>query len=542
MKFFIKKSYFIALLLVVFMIAGLLTACVKEATEKESSIQNNQTVDNEKNTDEKFQERIKYTATSFDVSEGEDYKSDALYKTLSEKFNIEVEYIPLSWDNWVERDRIWINSGDMPDVMFWNFNYRGYKSYTDQGLIKQLPEDLENKYPNLSKAIERSGIAPYLKQKMEGKLYVIPHVIYMTPITEDAIDSVAVFYRQDWAKKLGKNIGYMVTIEEIAELAKAFIEEDPGENGVGNTIGITGQAGNLYWAFIKPYNTYYANFHKVGNEYVWGPFEESTLEGIKTFAKYFKEGIIDNDYFTIKGKEHYDKFNAGKAGMYIDGCSADNLNGNKSNFAETNPTIDPNEAFGICAIKGPNGKYNGSEIMNYWSASIFNPNIDDKKLDRILTLYDYIATPEGQKLINLGIEGKDYTENGGQITITREKDEFGNFKHISKIHPSVGYFYTKVVLPDDWAINDPSIPEITRNQVITLFKEKQKIENLSRIDYDLTFFSAPNYDKFNINVTDAITEIILSGKDIEQAWEEWKRTVEPKVKPVLEEINNALAK
>lgn len=332
----------------------------------------------------------------------------------------------------------------------------------------------------------------------------------------------------------------MVTIEEITDLAKAFIEKDPGGNGPGKTIGITGVASNLYFQFIKPFNTYYSGFHKVDGKYVWGPFEESTLEGIKVFAKYFKEGVFDKDYFTAKGKEHYDKFNAGKAGMFIDGCSADNLNGNKDNFTESNPSIDSNEAFGICAVKGPNGKYNGGEMMNFWSSSIFNPKIDDEKLDRILTLYDYIATPEGQKLINLGIEGKDYKTEGDKVVITREKDEHGNFKHISKVNPSAGYFYTKVVLPDDWSINDPSIPEVTRNQVKTLFKEKQKIENLSRIDYDLTFFTAPNKDKFNINVADAITEIILSGKDIEEAWNEWKKIVEPKVNEVLQEINNEL--
>lgn len=540
-----KKYKILSLLLVCFMMLGIFTSCVKD-TGKESTDQKGKTTEvqkeeEKKDSENKFEKRIKYSATSFDVSEGEDYISDALYKTLSEKFNIEIEFIPLSWDNWVERDRIWINSGDMPDAMFWNFNYADYKNYTSQGLIKQLPADYESKYPNLTKAINRSGIAPYLKQKMDGKLYMVPHVIYMTPITEDAIGAQAIYYRQDWAKQLGKNVEDMVTIEELTDLTRTFIEKDPGENGPGKTIGISSTAGGLYDVFIKAYNTYYASFHKVDGKYVWGPFEESTLEGIKVFSKYFKEGLIDKDYFTIKGKEFNDKFFAGKTGIFAEGCSADNLNGRKSNFSASNPTIDPNEAIAICAVKGPNGKYNGTEMMNYWSTTIFNPNIDDEKLDRILTLYDYIATPEGQKLINLGIEGKDYKVEGDKIIITREKDEHGNFQHITKTHPSAGYFYTKVVLPDDWSINDPSIPAITRDQVKTLFKEKQKIENLSRIDYDLTFFSAPNKDKFNIDVADAITEIILSGKDVEDAWNEWKNTVEPKVNAVLEEINGALA-
>ena len=62
----------------------------------------------------------------------------------------------------------------MPDAMFWNFNYADYKNYTSQGLIKQLPADYESKYPNLTKAINRSGIAPYLKQKwMENSIWYL---------------------------------------------------------------------------------------------------------------------------------------------------------------------------------------------------------------------------------------------------------------------------------------------------------------------------------------------------------------------------------
>ena len=45
---------------------------------------------------------------------------------------------PWTWSNWNERTRIWINSGDMPDVMVFNFtqtNYPEAAGYVEQGLL-----------------------------------------------------------------------------------------------------------------------------------------------------------------------------------------------------------------------------------------------------------------------------------------------------------------------------------------------------------------------------------------------------------------------
>ena len=65
----------------------------------------------------------------------------------------------------------------------------------------------------------------------------------------------------------------MVTIEELTDLTRTFIEKDPGENGPGKTIGISSIAGGLYDVFIRAYNTYYASFHKADGKYVWGPLK-----------------------------------------------------------------------------------------------------------------------------------------------------------------------------------------------------------------------------------------------------------------------------
>lgn len=497
--------------------------------------------------DKRFEKRITFSATSLDLSDDGNYMNDAIYKGFDEKFNFEYKLIPIAWDNWIERDRIWINSGDMPDMMFWDFNIKDYWSYAKQGLIKPLPDDYEAKYPNLAKAMSKSGLADYLKsQDPEGKIYMVPNVIYYTPVTETTdlvLDPKVVFYRKDWAKKVGIEVGDTLTAEQLAALADAFVKQNPGGNPAGKTVGISSPPYNLYSAFVQTYNDYYSQFHKVGSEYVWGAFEDATLEGIKNFDKYFKQGVIDPDYYTFKGKEHYDKFNAGLTGIIIDGASAANVNERLQAFLKSNPDISADEAIGLATVVGADGKFHGQpNLLNYWTGEIFRPDLDDETFDRILSILDHVASPEGQRLIFAGVEGKDYTLEGDKITITREKDEQGNFKYMADLYPSYYFFYTKVVLPDDWSAKDPSLPEAARDSAVKMFKVKEKIMDLTPPDYDLIFFSSPNKDKFNISVDDAITQTILGKKDVETGWAEWKSSVQTKVKDVLVDINGALNK
>lgn len=495
----------------------------------------------------RFEKRITFSATSVDLTDDGNYMNDEIYKAFDKKFNFEYKLIPLSWDNWIERDRIWINSGDMPDMMFWNFDFKDYMTYSKQGLIKPLPADYEQKYPNLAKAMAKTGLSDYLKTlDPDGRIYMVPNVIYYTPVTETTdlvIDAKVLYYRKDWAKKVGVEIGDTVTAEQIAQLGKAFVEQDPGGNGAGRTVGLSSQPYQIYSAFVQTYNSFYNQFHKVDGKYVWGGFENSTLDGIKNFANYFKMGFIDKDFYTFKGKEHYDKFDTGISGMFIDGASAANVNERFQAFSKANAGINPDDAIGLATVVGPDGKFHGQQnILNYWAGEVFNPKLDDETFDRILSILDHIATPEGQRLIFAGVEGKDYKMEDGKLVITREKDDQGKFKYMADLYPSYYFFYTKVVLPDDWSAQDPSLPDSARNSAVNMFRVKEKITDLIPPDYESLFLSAPNKDKFNIAIDDAITQVILENKDIDTAWNAWKSSVDSKVSAVLNEINDALAK
>jgi len=76
--------------------------------------------------------KIKFTYASVQGIEGYDYtKGDPLARYYSERFNYEMDVAALNWDNWNDRLRIWINSGDMPDVAVYNYIHADAASFVE---------------------------------------------------------------------------------------------------------------------------------------------------------------------------------------------------------------------------------------------------------------------------------------------------------------------------------------------------------------------------------------------------------------------------
>lgn len=531
-----KKLFSLIILLII--IGSLLAGCGQTAPISDQNSNSPTTGPDDQSSqpqENRFEKKIVFTASSVDVDSNVSYLDEARYKKLSEMFNFEIEFVPVAWDTWAERDRIWINSGDMPDVMFWDFNYNDYVKYSQQGILKALPADYTEKYPNLAEVINRTGVEDFLKKVNDGSLYIIPNVIYQTPVTEIPIDSNVAFYRKDWAKLLGIEIGETTTMDELTHLADEFIKKDPGGNGAGKTIGITGAPANIYHTFLRPFNDHYSDIYNNGTEYVYYPFDNATLDGIKNVKRVLESGVIDRDFYTIKGLEYRDKFYAGKAGIMLDGCSVSHYAVEfTGQFKEANPELDPFECMGITAVTDNDGVYHAVNNMNFWASSIFSADIDDEKMDRILSIMDYIATEEGQFLVYLGVEGEDYTKNGDNYEMKLDADGKVPSSQIKN------YYWTKPILPDDWALHDPTIDDDARNTVLNIFKAKEANMSVSMIDYDYAFLSSPEKSKFSVNVVDAITQVLLSKGDLESEWTKWMESVRPKVDPVLEEVNREL--
>lgn len=491
----------------------------------------------------------KYNITM--INPKDNIKDDAYWDYITEKFKVDFDVIGVSYENYAEKNRIWLSSGDMPDAMKWNFNYSDYLKYSSEGVVKKLPDDYATKYPNLTSVMQKTGALEKLQSVNNGGIYAfMPNYGFGDQYYEEGysmnVDLYAVAYRKDWAKQLGIEVGSIIDYDDLIDMAKKFKEADLGGVGQDNTVGIAVTQDEAPNIFVALHNSYYQKFHKVDGKYVYGLLEDSTLEGVKEYAKAYKEGILHPNFFVHKMDNIKSLFVSGKAGLYYEnfkGVSAfTNL---KTTFQETNPGIDPNEALGLCWIKAPDGKIHGQESANFWECTYYNPKMSDAKFDRLLTLVDYLASNETAIFRAYGFEGVDYEKEGDTYKRLIEPDEDGNYKVTAK-YPSMALFgalttpnfTNKEDIPKDTA--DPYTVKVLNE----LGRAKLSGEgDFAMQDFDVNFYTSDTYSKFLSaqSVNTILSETIMS-EDIEGTWKSKMAEISDTAHAVEQEMNDALIK
>ena len=493
-----------------------------------------------------YDEHFKVSYAAVAMTEGLDYNADELSQHFLTRFNMEWDTIGLTWDNWGERVRIWVNAVDMPDFVMMNFNYTDIKNYADQGLLRTMPDKWEQKYPNLYKIHQNTGIGEAVEQRVGG-IYMLPRIIYFTLPTDPLVGHTSLWYRKDWAESLGIPVSNKITVDEIINMSRVFKEKQPGDPDAGRLIPLSVSANDLAGILISPFNPNYSSYYKgEDGKYRWGAEDPETLEGLKIYRQAFDEGLLNPDFFALKNGEERDDFMTGRAGIMVQGGFAKILKDSYPKF-EANTGTDPYEAIELAYVCNNDGDYVAKEITNYWSVSIFSPNMADEKFERLLDLLEYASTEEGQTIIRFGLEGIDWQRDAaGDIEIIRETIEDGTFINLQDKYPSLNPVYNNLtVLPDDFAMNDPTTDKRILDITKGLFDGKQKDGHdkgkLLPVDYDVTLFSAPNFDRVSIQYGDEFARLVVGEGDIEANWKSWIAEKRAQVDAVLDELNEAFS-
>jgi len=477
-----------------------------------------------------FEEKVKFSWAWF----AQEFGEDDLYDYIAEKFNVEIEFVPLSWNERKEQVNIMVASGDMPNVLFYEEDKGQYLNWAKTGAIRALPE-IDDRFPNLKHLKDQMTIA--VKQlEIDGTLYAWPKFNGANKF--NTLDVISYIYRKDWADKLGITKDEY-TFEEFLEVARRFVNDDPGGNGSGRTIGIADQDFAAP-SFLGAFNVY-ANpigYKKIDGKYVWGAAMPETITGIKKVKEIYDEGLYWKDFYTGKGYDAFALFVSGRVGIYYDNFVIKNLNDIRNGFKQANPDIDVYDATAIMKVKGPDGKYWSREFGNHWSTNIYSPTTDDKTMKRILAVQDWLAGEEGSNMCWFGMENKDWAMKDGEVELKWEKDSDGNL-----VRPSyaTSVIRTMALLNEDFDYSNPLMPKKTIQDVTDwILLRTEENTNIHKVDIDLLEVTGPNYlenGAFYLEMQDQLKKLIASSKDIEKDYTQWLKTMEPKVNLVLDELN-----
>ncbi|TBL74599.1 extracellular solute-binding protein [Paenibacillus thalictri] len=321
---------------------------------------------------------------------------------LNKKFNIDLKFQWISQDNYKEKLNVMAASGEFPDSFL--LMKDDFLKWRDKGIFLDI-KPLLAKYPNLAKQLGGEEQLQFMSPK--GKYYSFPYYQIET--------QTSFGIRKDWLDKLGLQMPQ--TLDDFYNVTKAFAKQDPDGNGKNDTYGFSASllANKTDFKHIDQIKAAYGLVNtwglKDGKVISWHSQNKELKDFAAFMAKAYAEGVLDKDFAINKVKDPQDKYEAGKVGI-------DDVVPNV--FYQT---IEPNlkkidpkgETVQLLPPKGPTG-LQGTATNAITQRIVINAKIDAKKQDRLMKLFDYLVSDEGNTLTKNGIEGVHYKKEGDKYT------------------------------------------------------------------------------------------------------------------------------
>ena len=496
----------------------------------------------------------------FDQWQGEDMYTDI----INEKFDVKIQASNYAYEDWDTMVNTAINGNNLTDSIQFNlkaYNYGStYESWVDFGMLKALPDDM-SQWPELKKMLDNISNIDALK--IDGKLYGIPIANDIKNPQKD-FSNFTYVYRRDWAKQIdamnaGKagytpvyKEGDVYTWEEFNRLCDAFKTNFKTLSGMTQGSVLVDEE----WAFPSVTNFYkdaphcyakddsgraIANF--AGEKYLAG------LEVAKSFVNVNDKNIYSQDQYNFAANKANQLYLGGQAAILYDNYSLTNYIKLRKLFKASQKSVNLDDGTAFLKIKGPDGKFALEGTENWFSMTMFNADISDKKLEKILDILNYLLTEEGTRLAIYGKEGYDYSIVDGQVVLSEmgwEKDSMTG-QYANKTN-GAKYLRYMVTLGNDTKSFDPFTEQDAYN-LLNAWQEEMKAAKAAgnlrvvKEPADISWMSTPSKnDKTEGLLNDANTAVLkycfdkISLSDYKKSFEDnnWKK--------VLQEINAKLGK
>jgi hypothetical protein len=349
-------------------------------------------------------------------------------------------------------------------------------------------------------------------------------------------------YRRDWAKAVDMyNEGDIYTYDEVFQMIDAIKEQDPGGNGPGNTFGITSES----WAFpgvfmqILGYAQNRDAYVKVGDGYVPYFTTEPWRQEVKFVANMYRNGYIWKDQMTVGGSEGLDNFKAGRSFMFLGSNTPSWFAGQYASWIESGSIGSTDDLAPMVVLSPSDDKtFVLTQTEDYWTVSNFSNSLSDAKYNRILDLWNWLASEDGRAYRVAGIPGVDYTRaSDTEINILWPKTASGLWD--SPYKDTANNF----VNPPELVVSPNEASEMSGFDAfkdIFEFIQTSPDYFVTPLNWDMQTFNGELYSQFGSFSSEAdefVENVYASSDDIDAMIDAWLAEMEPKWRPVADELN-----
>jgi putative aldouronate transport system substrate-binding protein len=387
-----------------------------------------------------------------------------------------------------------------------------FYQFIDNGLVRDIPEEMLMSRPNIKQMLEYNPV--YKEFMVDGKIYSLPHTYWRTQ--EEDWKGGVTWARKDWREKLGLDVPK--TLEDWTEMMDAFANQDPDGNGKKDTYGITYFKEEIPTFIFNAHGAYIEEWVEEDGKWVHGTYTQNAHEAVKYSKDLFDRGILDPEYVVMKEVgQVLDKFVTGKAGVMVYGTMPNEIKDVYEHFETANPGQKADDCLEILLYPtSPDGTVKNSAAFNWFSDVEFSADTTDEQLNKILDIFDWTLSEEGDRITRYGFEGEDYKIENGKVVSLLGKNEDGTDKTIVQKYPTsdIGLYYCQ-------KSTEQFMESTVEQKYVDLSfaaKEMYKGTGLENtINWKAKFIYTPAKSKLNplAAFRIAANKLIISGQDVD---------------------------
>ncbi len=260
---------------------------------------------------------IRHAFANPNAPEGMTMEDNPYADVLKEKLNVTYT---VNWtaENYNEKLSMDIISGVLPDI-FYVDDYLMYKQLVQNDMLEDLTDYYDQYLSDRLKEIYDSyGEDIFTPVTENGRLMALPG-------TNNGYQETLLWVRKDWLDMLG--LQPPKTLDEIINVARAFIEQDPGGNGPGNTVGININREHCFDGYrnsfgLEPIGALYGVYPKAflkdeNGEIYYGSVDPQYKVVLSKVRDMITSGIIDIKSFDQGWEEIWGNVLTGKCGLFF---------------------------------------------------------------------------------------------------------------------------------------------------------------------------------------------------------------------------------
>ncbi|MCR2807292.1 extracellular solute-binding protein [Paenibacillus soyae] len=325
-----------------------------------------------------------------------------IYKRLEERTNTDLTLTWVPSTTYSDKLSATVASGELPSAILVLDQKLPYiVNSVRSGMFWEIGPYLKD-YPNLGRMsdIALNAIS------IDGKVYGL--------YRERDLARDGLMLRKDWLDNLG--LKEPATIDEYYEVLKAFVQNDPDQNGKADTTGLAEQQVAAGWRAMLAWHGGPADWELKDGKASPAHLSPAYMDTMKFYKKLYDEKLINLDFAVVKdGKQ---LINGATAGSWIA-----NLN-DAQGIEESVKKVVPTGAITMVnALEGPADLRSPGGSGSYGLFMIPKTSVKtEEELKAVLNFFDKVSDEDMQNMLINGLEGRQFTlENGQYVKTTDSK-------------------------------------------------------------------------------------------------------------------------